>query len=51
MMPTNDQPDQTSHAELLAMVKALILLVESLNTENQQLKAKIRRLQRLSANS
>ncbi|MCW5971453.1 MAG: hypothetical protein KIT57_23340 [Blastocatellales bacterium] len=44
MLPTNDQLDQISHAELVAMVKALISRVESLETENRELKAEIERL-------
>jgi hypothetical protein len=51
MRPSTDQLDQISHAELVAMVKALISRVESLETGNRQLKAQIERLKNPPANS
>jgi transposase len=44
MLPTDDQLDQISHADLVALVKALIAKVERLEEENRQLKAEIERL-------
>lgn len=50
-LPTNDQLDQISHAELLALVKALIARVEQLEQENQRLREENERLKRPPANS
>ncbi len=44
MLPTDDQLDQISHAELVALVKALVAKVERLEEENRQLKVEIERL-------
>src|SRR5262249_28808784 len=51
MLPTSDQLDQISHADLVALVKALIARVERLEEENRQLKAEIERLKQPPANS
>ncbi|HEX5084648.1 MAG TPA: IS66 family transposase [Blastocatellia bacterium] len=51
MLPTGDQLDQISHADLVALVKALIARVERLEEENRQLKAEIERLKQPPANS
>jgi transposase len=44
MLPTDDQLDQISHADLVALVKVLIAKVEHLEEENRQLKTEIERL-------
>ena len=51
MLPTDDQLDQISHADLVALVKALIARVERLEEENRQLKVEIERLKQPPANS
>jgi transposase len=51
MLPTDDQLDQISHADLVALVKALIARVERLEEENRQLKAEIERLKHPPTNS
>ena len=51
MAPTDDQLDQISHADLVALVKALIAKVERLEEENLQLRAEIERLKQPPANS
>ena len=51
MAPTDDQLDQISHADLVALVKALIAKVERLEEENRQLRAEIERLKQPPANS
>lgn len=51
MVPTDDQLDQISHADLVALVKALIAKVERLEEENLQLRAEIERLKQPPANS
>jgi transposase len=51
ILPTGDQLDQISHADLVALVKALIARVELLEEENRQLKAEIERLKQPPANS
>src|SRR5215207_3012556 len=51
MLPTGDQLDHISHADLVAMVKALIIRVESLEEENRHLKAEVERLKQPPANS
>jgi transposase len=51
MLPTDDQLDQISHADLVALVKALIARVERLEEENRQLKTEIERLKQPPANS
>jgi cell division septum initiation protein DivIVA len=51
MLPTDDQLDQISHADLVTLVKALIARVERLEEENRQLKAEIERLKQPPANS
>jgi transposase len=48
---TSDQFDQISHADLVALVKALIARGERLEEENRQLKAEIERLKQPPANS
>ncbi len=50
-LPTSDQLEQISHAELLAMVKMLIARVEQLEKENQDLREELERLKRPPANS
>jgi uncharacterized protein (UPF0335 family) len=47
MAPADDQLDQISHADLVALVKALIAKVERLEEENLQLRAEIERLKRV----
>jgi transposase len=51
ILPTGDQLDHNSHADLVALVKALISRVERLEEENRQLKAEIERLKQPPANS
>jgi transposase len=51
ILPTGDQLDQISHADLVALVKALIARVERLEEENRQLKAEIERLKQPPATS
>lgn len=51
ILPTSDQLDQVSHADLVALVKALIARVEALEEENRQLKAEVDRLKQPPANS
>jgi transposase len=51
ILPTGDQLDHISHADLVALVKALIARVERLEEENRQLKAEIERLKQPPANS
>jgi transposase len=51
MLPTDDQLDQISHADLVALVKALIVKVQRLEEENRQLKAEIERLKQPPATS
>lgn len=51
ILPTSDQLDQVSHADLVALVKALIARVEVLEEENRQLKAEVERLKHPPANS
>ena len=51
ILPTGDQLDQISHADLVALVKALISRVERLEEENRQLKTEIERLKQPPANS
>jgi len=51
MLQTEDQLDQISHADLVALVKALIARVERLEEENRQLKAEIERLKQPPTNS
>src|SRR5215475_7724400 len=51
MLPTSDQLDQISHAELVALVKMLITRVEHLEEENRQLRAEIERLKQPPATS
>jgi len=51
ILPTGDQLDQISHADLVALVKALIARVKRLEEENLQLKAEIERLKQPPANS
>jgi transposase len=51
MLPTDEQLDQISHADLVALVKALIARVERLEEENRQLKAEIERLKQPPINS
>jgi transposase len=51
ILPTGGQLDQISHADLLALVKALIARVERLEEENRQLKAELERLKQPPANS
>lgn len=51
ILPTGDQLDQISHADLVALVKALIARVERLEEENRQLKVEIERLKQPPANS
>src|SRR5215475_11369107 len=50
-LPTSDQFDQISHADLVALVNALIARGERLEEENRQLKAEIERLKQPQANS
>jgi len=40
-LPTTDHIAELSHAELVALVKALIAAVQRLEAENQQLKAEV----------
>jgi transposase len=51
MLPTDEQLDQISHADLVALVKALIARVERLEEENRQLKAEVERLKQPPTNS
>jgi hypothetical protein len=51
ILPTSDQFDQISHADLVALVKALIARVERLEEGNRQLIGGIERLRRPLANS
>jgi transposase len=51
ILPTSDQLDQISHADLVALVKALIARVERLEEENRQLKAEIEKLKQPPATS
>ena len=51
ILPTGDQFDQISHADLVALVKALIARVECLEEENRLLKAEIESLKQPPANS
>jgi transposase len=51
ILPTSDQLDQISHADLVALVKVLIARVDRLEEENRQLKAEIERLKQPPANS
>jgi transposase len=51
MLPTDDQLYQISHADLVALVRALIASGERLEEENRQLKAEIERLKQPPANS
>ena len=51
ILPTGAQLDQISHADLVALVKALIARVKRLEEENLQLKAEIERLKQPPANS
>jgi uncharacterized protein (UPF0335 family) len=44
ILPTGAQLDQISHADLVALIKALIARVKRLEEENRQLKAEIERL-------
>ena len=50
-LPAIDQIDQLSHAELVALVKALIVEVQRLQIENQELKAEIEKLRKPPASS
>ena len=51
ILPTSNQLDQTPHADLVAMVRALIERVEWLEEENRKLKTEIERLKQPPANS
>jgi hypothetical protein len=50
ILPASGQLDQISHADLVALVKALIARVERLEEENRQLKGGIERLGQPLAN-
>lgn len=51
ILPSSDQLDHISHADLVVLVKALIARVARLEEENRQLKAEIERLKQPPANS
>ena len=50
-IPSDSQLEQISHADLIAMVRALLVRVDSLEKENQKLREEIERLKRPKANS
>ena len=51
IIPSDSQLEQISHADLMTMVRALLLRVDSLEKENQKLREEIERLKRPKANS
>ena len=50
-IPSDSQLEQISHADLIAMVRALLVRVDSLEKENQKLREEIERLKRPKTNS